>query len=126
LRSKVCTVLRAPVGSSSNVVSAGYSRGTLEIEFKGGRVYNYSDVPPDIYAGLMAAPSPGAYVNQFIAYTFNYEQGEAPESIIEDALEEAPELAEAAEIAATIAMPEARMASWLVRFGSALRRMMPF
>jgi hypothetical protein len=93
---------------------------------KGSRTYHYSDVPPDIYAGLMAAPSPGAYVNQFIAYTFNYSQGEAPESIIEDAIEEAPELAEAAEVAATIAMPEMRAVSWLARFGSALRRMMPF
>ena len=118
-------MIRIPL-SSSNVESAGYSRGTLEIEFKGGRVYHYSDVPPDVYAGLMAAPSPGAYVNQFIAYTFNYEQGEAPSDLIEDALEEAPELAEAAETAAEIAIPEVRAAGLMSRFVGVLRRMLPF
>ena len=119
--------------SSSNVESAGYDpiRGILEISFKGGRIYNYSDVPPDVYAGLMAASSPGAYVNQFIAYTFNYEQGEAPEAenLIEDALEgalETPGLAVAAEIGVTLAAPEVRAVGLMSRFVGVLRRMLPF
>jgi hypothetical protein len=118
---------RSPVGSSSNVVSAGYSNGTLEIEFKGSRVYHHSDVSPDIYAGLMSAASPGQYVNQNIAWAYSYSQGEAPSDLLEDITEgAAEELPEVAELAATIAAPETRAASWLMRFGSALRRMMPF
>jgi hypothetical protein len=121
---------RIPV-SSSNVEAIGYSasRQILEASFKGGRVYHWTGVDPATYAALMAAPSKGSFFNNYINYAFPYSQGEAPQSIIENALEEAPELAEAAEvaeIAATIAAPEARAASWLMRLGSALRRMMPF
>lgn len=51
---------------SSNVVSVGYdaSARTLEIEFKGGVVYQYYSVPASIFAGLMNAESVGRYLNQ--------------------------------------------------------------
>ena len=53
---------RSPV-ISSNVASVGYDSGTstLEIEFKKGGVYQYSNVPPAVHAGLVAAPSVGRY-----------------------------------------------------------------
>jgi hypothetical protein len=38
----------------------------LEIEFTNGAVYQYSDVPPEVYSGLMAAESHGRYFNQHV------------------------------------------------------------
>ena len=39
---------------SSEIILVGYDQDTkiLEIEFHGNRVYQYKDVPEDIYAGL--------------------------------------------------------------------------
>ncbi len=39
---------------------------TLEIEFTNGAVYQYSDVPPEVHHGLMAAESHGRYFHQHI------------------------------------------------------------
>ena len=49
--------------SSSSVASVGYDprSQTLEIEFHSGSVYDYEEVPPEIYQGLMEAPSKGRY-----------------------------------------------------------------
>lgn len=49
--------------ASSNIVSIGYdkTRKLLEIEFKGGSIYQYSDVPLGVYEELMAAGSRGKY-----------------------------------------------------------------
>jgi hypothetical protein len=57
-------VRRRPVESAS-VRSVGYSTSTqtLEIEFVNGSVYQYFEVPQPTYAGLMAAPSIGNFVN---------------------------------------------------------------
>lgn len=53
---------RKPV-SSSSVASVGYDpkSQTLEIEFTSGSVYDYSEVPPEVFQGLMKAPSKGRY-----------------------------------------------------------------
>ncbi len=58
---------RIPV-QSSNLRSVGYDResGTLEIEFKSGRVYQYSGVPEEVYEGLMSASSHGTYFDRYI------------------------------------------------------------
>lgn len=58
---------RRPVQSSS-IRSIGYdvASRTLELEYVSGDVYQYVDVPQPAYAGLLAAPSIGAYVNQEI------------------------------------------------------------
>lgn len=58
---------RIPV-VSSELASVGYdaATNTLEVEFKTGSVYDYSNVPEDIYTGLMSAPSHGKYFNEFI------------------------------------------------------------
>jgi hypothetical protein len=55
---------RRPVESTS-VRSIGYSTSTqtLEIEFVSGCIYQYFEVPQPTYAGLMAAPSIGNFVN---------------------------------------------------------------
>jgi hypothetical protein len=51
--------------SSSNIVSIGYDpdSSTLEIEFKGGSVYQYAGVPQAEFDGLMGASSHGIYFN---------------------------------------------------------------
>lgn len=58
---------REPV-SSTNLVSVGYDPLTriLEVEFHGGGVYQYFDVPVERYEELMSASSHGSYFNRFI------------------------------------------------------------
>lgn len=51
---------------SSNIRSIGYDRGTLEIEFHSGGIYQYSNVPETVYASLITADSHGRYFNAHI------------------------------------------------------------
>ena len=57
---------RTPV-KSSDLVSVGYDEKseTLQIEFKNG-IYQYSNVPKEIYSELIQAPSKGKYANKSI------------------------------------------------------------
>ena len=54
--------------TSSNIVSIGYDEPTkiLEVEFKGGGVYQYEDVPQEVYFSLLNATSVGQYFNSNI------------------------------------------------------------
>lgn len=54
--------------TSSNLRAAEYDAGTqtLIIDFHGGRRYEYRNVPQNIYAGLLRAPSHGRYFHQWI------------------------------------------------------------
>lgn len=58
---------RIPV-SSSNLVAVGYDSPsmTLQIEFRGGKVYEYAHVPEANYMNLMAASSKGRYFDSMI------------------------------------------------------------
>lgn len=49
--------------NSSNLSAVGYEAesGVLEVEFLGGAVYRYSDVPESEYDALMGADSKGKY-----------------------------------------------------------------
>jgi hypothetical protein len=51
---------------SSNLASVGYdaASATLEVEFLSGWLYEYYNVPNDIYEGLMAAASHGTYFDR--------------------------------------------------------------
>jgi hypothetical protein len=62
-----------PVESSnlSRIRYNGESRA-LEIEFKGGRRYQYFDVPQVVFNGLKAAPSKGEYFNENIKGVYRY------------------------------------------------------
>ncbi len=64
---------RSPI-SSSNLLAAGYDASTLvlEVEYRNGRLYAYYDVPQAIYDALMAAPSPGTFLNEHIKGTYRY------------------------------------------------------
>lgn len=64
---------REPV-QSSNLVSVGFdaSSSILEIEFKDGRIYQYFDVPEQVFRDLTSAPSPGSFFHQNVRGQFPY------------------------------------------------------
>lgn len=64
---------RTPV-ISSNVASVGYDDATqtLEVEFHGGAVYQYFDVPRTVFDGLMAADSKGGFMHQQVRGVYRY------------------------------------------------------
>ena len=61
---------------STNLVAVGWEpdegsdAGTMEVEFKGGVVYQYAGVPQWVYQGLLFAPSPGRYLKASIVDSF--------------------------------------------------------
>ena len=58
----------------SSVISAvGHTR-VLEIEFESGRLYQYFDVPEDIYSAMLSSESKGRYFNQNIRGKFPYQE----------------------------------------------------
>ena len=64
---------RVPV-SSSNIASVGYDPNslTLEVEFNSGTVYQYFDVPQNVYEALMSTSSKGGFLNNQIKGVFRY------------------------------------------------------
>ena len=64
---------RIPV-ISSNISSIGYDEdtSTLEIEFHSGAIYQYFDVPPNVYQGIIEASSIGQYFAQYIKGYYRY------------------------------------------------------
>ena len=61
---------------SSNLKSVGYNRETniLEIEFQNGGIYQYYNVPFEIYQGLMSASSKGQYHAYHIKNVYRYKK----------------------------------------------------
>ncbi len=59
---------------SSNVESIGYDENslTLQVEFKNGGVYQYFDVPEELFIGLRDADSVGRYLNANIKGNYRY------------------------------------------------------
>ena len=62
--------------TSRSLASVGYESAsmTLEVEFLGGRVYQYFDVPEFEYRSLMQADSHGTYFNANIRNSYRYTQ----------------------------------------------------
>lgn len=62
--------------SSSNIRSIGYDPDstTLEVEFHGGRIYHYYNVPEYIYNGIMSAGSKGSYLHRNVKGRYRYRQ----------------------------------------------------
>lgn len=60
--------------ASSNIASIGYDEGseTLEIEFLNGTVYQYYNVPKNIYDQLMQEGSKGKFLNTYIKNAYPY------------------------------------------------------
>jgi len=61
---------------SSNIISIGYDADglVLEIEFKGGEVYQYTAVPASHHMGIMNAESHGKYLNAHIKGKYSYRE----------------------------------------------------
>ncbi|NEB41759.1 KTSC domain-containing protein [Streptomyces sp. SID14515] len=53
---------RVPV-SSSNLRAVGYENHVLEVEFRNGRVYQYSGIPAELHGQLMRAASKGRFLH---------------------------------------------------------------
>jgi hypothetical protein len=53
---------------STSLLAAGYDgiTRTLEVESNDGRVYQYRDVPMEVYHDLLEAESPGHFLDQRI------------------------------------------------------------
>jgi hypothetical protein len=64
---------RTPIESTA-VTSIGYdcAERHLEIRFKNGGVYEYLDVPADVYCQFLTAVSKGRYFNETIRERFAY------------------------------------------------------
>ena len=60
--------------SSSSVASVGYDPDTLtlEVEYSGGRVYLYANVPKEVYDELMASSSVGGYLARNVKNLYPY------------------------------------------------------
>jgi hypothetical protein len=54
--------------ASSNVRSIGYdpASSTLEVEYQNSFVYQYYNVPSQVYDALMSSPSKGQFINSQI------------------------------------------------------------
>lgn len=73
---------------SSMFKSIGYDpvSWTLEVEFSNGGVYRHKKVPPEVYAALVKAESPGKFFGATIRGKFPYErvkpveEGEDPDT----------------------------------------------
>ena len=61
---------------SSNLESIGYDAENeiLEVEFKHGGVYQYFDVPQNVYEELMNASSHGVYFSANIRNDYEYQK----------------------------------------------------
>jgi hypothetical protein len=61
--------------TSKSIRSVGYDLGskTLEIEFQGGEVYDYFDVPREVYDDFMHAESHGNFFIKTIRDHFPYQ-----------------------------------------------------
>ena len=65
---------------STAIQNYSYSESEHEllIRYVGGGEYIYLNVPPDVYAGLQAARSRGAYVNAAIKPRYRYTRRDKP------------------------------------------------
>ena len=69
------SIQRKPV-VSSNLSSMGYNpiTETLEVEFQTGSVYQYFEVPKEVYKELESADSLGSYLSRNIRNEYSYER----------------------------------------------------
>jgi len=59
---------------STNIKSVGYNDGVLEIEFKTRSIYQYFNVPENVYLGLLNTSSKGTFLNTYIKDRFRFKQ----------------------------------------------------
>jgi hypothetical protein len=66
-------VRRRPVESTS-LESVGYdsTEQKLEVEFKHGAIYEYLDVPAEVFEAFLAADSKGTFFNNDIKTSYDF------------------------------------------------------
>lgn len=64
---------------SSVIDAIGYSH-VLEIRFESGHIYQYYNVPEEVYNAMLTAPSKGKYFNESIRGKFSYQEIELKQS----------------------------------------------
>jgi hypothetical protein len=60
--------------SSSNLRAVGWQAGTLRILFHSGATYEFFNVPAEVHAALMAAPSKNEFFTAHVKNSFRYEK----------------------------------------------------
>jgi hypothetical protein len=60
--------------NSSNIITVGYDpkEQTLEVEFQSGKVYQYYQVPEDVYQELMSASSKGQFFHDNVMNQYDF------------------------------------------------------
>jgi hypothetical protein len=58
--------------SSTHLESIAHDGKTLEVRFKNGQIYSYSNVPREIFQSLLASPSPGTTFNDLVKNQFPF------------------------------------------------------
>lgn len=60
--------------SSSNLSSVGYDPTSrmLEVQFRNGSIYRYTNVPYSVHQGLMNAPSKGRYLDRMVKGVYRF------------------------------------------------------
>jgi hypothetical protein len=66
---------RIPV-TSSNIHSIGHDAPTavLEVEFTSGDVYQYFNVPENLFQQFLGSSSHGQFLNDHIRYNYRYQK----------------------------------------------------
>ncbi len=61
---------------SSMIQAVGYDENTeiLEVVFNSGKTYYYSEVPQEVYEGLLSADSKGSYMQYAVVDCYPYRQ----------------------------------------------------
>lgn len=65
-------MLRMLPVESSAVKAVGYEDGSLFVEYKAGGVYEYEDVPTDVFMKLITADSVGSFIACCVKTYYNY------------------------------------------------------
>jgi len=60
--------------TSSNINKVGYENGILQIVFKDKGVYNYKDVPENIFTDLLKSLSIGSFFHRNIKNVFDFDK----------------------------------------------------
>jgi hypothetical protein len=63
---------------SSVIGAVGHTR-VLEIEFENGRIYQYFDVPEEVFEGMVNSDSKGRYFNSHVRGKYDYQEIELKE-----------------------------------------------
>jgi hypothetical protein len=68
---------------SSAVAQVGYNpiEKTLEVAFRGGKVYRYFDVPETTYYQMLLSDSIGRFINTQIKTSFDFREVENPRRV---------------------------------------------